>query len=74
MQLKCKLKSDDEWQIRQDKRYLKSWNEPTSALQEKELLCQVQDEILYTTKSEGTEEHECQTKSEGTEGHKCQTI
>ena len=46
------LKSDNKWQIRQDKRDIKSWNEPTSTLQEKESLCQVQDKILYTTKSE----------------------
>lgn len=51
-QLQCELETENEWQIRQDKRVLKLSSMPTTTPQEKSLFRQVKDIISYTTKLE----------------------
>ena len=51
-QLQCELESENEWQLRQDRRVLKLSSMPTSTPREKALFRQVKDIISFTTKSE----------------------
>ena len=51
-QLQCELETENEWQIRQNKRVLKLSSMPNTTPQEKALFRQVKDIISYTTKSE----------------------
>ena len=51
-QLQFELETENEWQIRQNKRVLKLSSMPNTTPQEKALFRQVKDIISYTTKSE----------------------